>query len=210
MDKKSKRNLQKNIIVSKINKYLDELDNKIMESIGCMGYRLVNNDNISIFIQKIKSELPEEVDEAARVLAEKETIISEAQEKADNILERATADAEDMIAKAKEKAEEYVSETYIMKKATENANNIILDAQDQAKNAITYANNYVEGAFDSILKGIDYLHDETDKAKTQITERLDSMENRYAVSEETDSQYNDNALPRENEPVEDDEFSGYM
>lgn len=206
MDKIRTKNLQKSLIVSKITKDLDELDDKIRDSFNCLGYAIVKTDDISVFIQKLKTELPEELEHSAKILSDKDAIIEEAKEKGGQIVDRAIAEAEAIIEEARSKSEEMVSETYVMKKATEQAASIVAEASEQAKNAINYANNYAEGAFDSILKGIEYLRDDTSKAKKQITEKLSDIENSFTPQEEAPKF----SKKDKQTDTEDDEFSGYM
>ena len=186
MEKNSKNIMQKGgVQVSKINKYLDNVENIIDESFGVLGFNWVKQDDLIVVINKIRSELPDEISQAADVMSRKDAIVEEARNKYNDIIEDATREADRIIKRAEEESERLVGDTYVMKKANEQAEKAIKDASDIAKNSIAYANNYVENAFDSVLKGIDYLQSDTLDAKTKIIEKLQATEGRYSVAEDT-------------------------
>lgn len=191
MDRKSR--LKENVVVSKINNYIDDLDDRLNETMSVAGFGFfVKMDDLFQILIKIKKELPSEINEAERILADKENIKAQANQAAQDIVDSAERRANSIIEAAEREAERLVSETYVMKKANEEANNVIMDAQSQAKSAISYANNYVSGAFDSILKGIEYLQSDTEKAKDQVINKLSAEEGRYSVAE--DVRYSQSSL----------------
>ncbi len=200
------------VAVSKINKYIENLVALIEDAPGFLGFSLIKDDDAIVITNKIQSELPDEISTAQDIVARRDTIINEANQRADSIIAQADSRAAAIIEAAEREAERLVSDTYVMKKANQEAHDAIMDATNQAKSAIAYANNYVEGAFDSILNGIDYLKNDTMDAKHKIINQLQSSEGRYNVADDRNYQTRQELAPQGNpydDTDDDDEYVGY-
>jgi len=212
-NKKSPKSIMEKggVAVSKINKYIENLVDSIEDAPGFLGYSWIKDDDAIVIINKIQSELPDEISTAQDIVARRDTIISEANQRADSIVAQADSRAAAIIEAAEREAERLVSDTYVMKKANQEAHDAIMDATNQAKSAIAYANNYVEGAFDSILNGIEYLKNDTMDAKHKIVNQLQSSESRYNVADDRNYQPRQEPAPQGNpyDDSDDDEYVGY-
>lgn len=140
-------------------KLLEELEFVVLNAkeIPFSSKKMVDQDEVVRIIEAISSSLPNELDSAKRVVAEKEQIILDAQKQAENII----AQAKDYIAKITEESE-------LVKNAQERANEIITCANESAENmkesALVYATDvlkYVEenmeGTLDSLRKNRESL-----------------------------------------------------
>ena len=212
-NKKSPKSIMEKggVAVSKINKDIENLTALIEDAPGLLGFSFIKDDDAIVIINKIQSELPDEIATAQDIVSRRDNIVSEANQRADNIIAQADARAAAIIEAAEREAERLVSDTYVMKKANQEANDAIMDATKQAKSAIAYANNYVEGAFDSILNGIDYLKNDTMDAKHKIVNQLQSSESRYNVADDRNYQSYQEQAPQGNpyDDSDDDEYVGY-
>lgn len=136
----------------KTDKLLEDLESAILSSskVPFSDKRMVEEEEIMQILDEIKESLPLEMDEARKVVAEKEKILADAQRHADSMV----AQAKDYIAKITEESE-------MVRQAQEQANQIIGNANqssEELKNSsITYAADvlkYVEGTLEKTLESI--------------------------------------------------------
>lgn len=111
---------------------------------------LVDPEEVTRIVDAINASLPNELDNAKRVVAEKEIIIMDAQKQAENII----AQAKDYIAKITEESE-------LVRAAQERADEIVAAAQKSAddlqQSALVYATDvlkYVEGNMEGTLDAL--------------------------------------------------------
>lgn len=181
-NKLPRNSAQKGVVVSKINRLLEDLEEKITDAPGVLGFGIMKTDALIVLLNKVKVELPEEIDAANQIVQKKDALIADTEQKMQEMIDSAERRANDIVEAAQREADRLVGETYVMKKANQEANAAILDANSTAKNAIEYANNYVAGAFDSILKGIDFLQEDTMKKKDSVLSQMANEEGRYSVA----------------------------
>ncbi len=136
----------------KTDKLLENLENAILNSskVPFSDKRMVEEDELMQILDEIKESLPLEMDEAHKVVMEKEKILADAQRHADSLV----AQAKDHIAKITEESE-------MVRQAQEQANQIISNANqssEELKNSsITYAADvlkYIEGTLEKTLESI--------------------------------------------------------
>ena len=114
----------------------------------------VNLDKISDSIDRIKSEMPSQIEEAEGIVRQKDAIIKQAEvesrrirayadEEATTIRQIAEEQSNTLLNTSQEQAREMVDENEITRAAKENASSIAADAEKHASNLITEAETRV-------------------------------------------------------------------
>ncbi len=130
-------------------KLLEELENVVLnaKTIPFTTKKAVDEEEVTRLIDAINQSLPNELDNAKRIVADKERILLDAEKKADDTI----AQAKDYIARITEESE-------LVKQAQERANQIISSANASAEelrtSSVTYATDvlkYVETNMENML-----------------------------------------------------------
>ncbi len=127
------------------------------------GYRVLSEERLIEFIEKIRSSLPEEVGRAKMIAKDQERMIRVAQEKAQAIVTEATS-----------KHEELLDDHEIVQRARKTADVLLHDAEERARKVRDGADQYaaqllgelegrLSGALGSVRKGREAL---TPRAQT--------------------------------------------
>ena len=122
---------------------------------------IVNRNELGEFIEELKEAIPEEIKQYQRIIANRDAILKDAQERADDTMRNAQDKSEEIIQKANEMTANLVSEHEIMQQAYKEANQIIEEATEKAgkilDRATTEANEmkraamqYTDGSLASI------------------------------------------------------------
>lgn len=161
---------------SKIEQVIDEIEEYID---GCK-YVPFSSTNISVdkeeieeLIAELRSKTPEEIRRYQKIISNKEAILADAQQKADQI-----------IAQAQIQTNELVSEHQIMQQAYAQANEVVMIATKQAQEILDNATNeansirlYAMSYTDDKLKGIeDILINSIDTTKARAENLLSSLQ----------------------------------
>ena len=130
-------------------KLLEELENVIDSAteVPFSNKNMVDKDEIERLIDAINQSLPNELESARRIVADKERILLDAEKKADDTI----AQAKDYIARITEESE-------LVKQAQERANEVVTAANHSAEelrsSSVTYATDvlkYVETNMENML-----------------------------------------------------------
>ena len=130
-------------------KLLEELENVIDSAteVPVSNKKMVDKDEIERLIDAINQSLPNELESARRIVADKERILLDAEKKADDTI----AQAKDYIARITEESE-------LVKQAQERANEVVTAANHSAEelrsSSVTYATDvlkYVETNMENML-----------------------------------------------------------
>ena len=133
-------------------KLLEELENVINNAseVPLTNKKLVDKDEIERLIDAINQSLPNELESARRIVADKERIMLDAEKK-----------AEDTVAQAKDYIARITEESELVKQAQERANEVISSANKSADelrtSSVTYATDvlkYVETNMENVLDRI--------------------------------------------------------
>jgi len=140
-------------------KILEEFEDKVIDSpkIPLTGKVLMDEEQILMYIDKIRSILPDEISKAKGILEARE-----------NLLNKAKIEAEEILEKAKQQGEKWLSESEMIKIAEERAKEIIAKANSTAlelkQGARQYAIEVLEKlslnlntALQEITKGLEEL-----------------------------------------------------
>ena len=129
-------------------KLLEELENVIINAsdVPFTNKKMVDGEEATRLIDAINQSLPNELDNAKRIVADKERILLDAEKKADDTI----AQAKDYIARITEESE-------LVKQAQDRANQIVsaanASAEELRNSSVTYATDvlkYVETNMENI------------------------------------------------------------
>ena len=154
--------------MSKIQQIIDELEEYID---GCRFQPLsntkivVNKDELTDFLADLRQNIPDEVRKYQRIIANREAIIRDAQDKAD-----------EMIRKANEMTSTLVSEHEIMQQAFREANVVIENATNQAN---TIIDNATAEANDIRVSAIQYTDDSLGNIQNILNTAIEGMTVKY-------------------------------
>lgn len=130
-------------------KLLEELENVIINAndVPFTNKKMVDKDEVARLIDAINQSLPNELESARRIVADKERILLDAEKKADDTISQ----AKDYIARITEESE-------LVKQAQERANEVVTAANQSAEelrnSSVTYATDvlkYVETNMENML-----------------------------------------------------------
>ena len=126
---------------------LETLENVLANSatLPLTGKSLVDKDEILELINEIRLNLPEDLKKAKNILDERDSILNEAQRQAEEVL----SDADHAIGM-------YIKEHEVTKEAYKQANDIVANAQKNAREIRTGSREYAEGI---LIKVQDILKD---------------------------------------------------
>jgi vacuolar-type H+-ATPase subunit H len=137
---------------------LEKLESYVQEGTWLpAGYRILSEERLVEFIEKIRSSLPEEVGRAKIIAKDQERMIRAAQEKAQAIVSEATS-----------KHQELVEDHEIVERARKTAEVILREAEERARKVREGADQYamqllgelearLSGALGSVRKGREAL-----------------------------------------------------
>lgn len=129
-----------------IEKLLDEMETVLVEAarVPFTNKRVIEEDELARFLDEFRELLPKELEEAKRLIAERQRILDEAQKEAQNIVEQAKA---------------YVikltDESIINKQAQEQANEFVSQARKTAKDLQQDAVHYADEVFKHVLNNLE-------------------------------------------------------
>lgn len=110
---------------------------------------MVDPDEIFEILKEIRQNLPEEIKQAMWITEEKERILTEAQQEANEIRASATKEAERMRTEAQNRLQEMISEHDITRSAENLAREIEMKADQNARAISMQATTYIDDMFAS-------------------------------------------------------------
>ncbi len=141
---------------------LDKLEAYVREGTWLpAGYRVLSEERLSEFVEKIRSTLPEEVGRAKIITKDHERVLRAAHEKAQALVDEAAS-----------KHEEILDQHELVQRARRTADAILRDAQERAQKVRDGADHYaasvlgemesrLSGALGAVRKGRDTLTEPT-------------------------------------------------
>lgn len=161
---------------SKIEQVIDEIEEYI-EDCKFQPFSstniVVNKEEIEELIAELRTKTPEEIKRYQKIISNKEAILADAQQRADQI-----------IAQAQVQTNELVSEHQIMQQAYAQANEVVMIATKQAQEILDHATNeannirmYAMSYTDDKLKGLeDILINSIDTSKARYDNLINSLQ----------------------------------
>ncbi|MBP0968517.1 MAG: ATPase [Oscillospiraceae bacterium] len=129
-----------------IDKILDRMDDLISEAVSMplTGRKLIDVDKFQDLVDELRLNLPQEIKDAKAVVSDRNQIIEQAENQ-----------AEDIIQKAEVRARQMISETEIFKAAKKASNDMISAAQERSREserlALEFSENALKKAEDALL-----------------------------------------------------------
>ena len=118
---------------------------------------LISSEDALEIIDELKQELPKEIEESYNIVNQKKQILFEAEQEADNI--RNTAQNE---------VRELIDENEVMRMANNEAESILTNAQNSAKDIRIGTQEYAYSVLDSLEKKLSKLFNEVRKNKEDL------------------------------------------
>lgn len=167
---------------------------------------IVMKEEIYDILDEMKLKIPEEIKRCAKVVANKDQIIANAEERAEKI-----------IADAKRQAEMLVQESEIMRQAYLQANEMVSSAQQQAKNIFSQASTdaetitmgalrYTNDMLSEVERIMAYTYEEA-KAKNEAM--LTTLEENLKMVRENRRELTEEVVPKEQETASAEEKPVY-
>ena len=147
-------------------KLLEELENVINSAneVPFTNKKMVDKDEIERLIDAINQSLPNELESARRIVADKERIMLDAEKK-----------AEDTVAQAKERANEVISS------ANKSAEELRTSSVTYATDVLKYVETNMENVLDSLKKNRQSLIDSNSAAARQQQEQAEDNGNKKSL-----------------------------
>ena len=129
-----------------IDKILDKMDDMLSEAVAMplTGRKLLDVDKLQDLVDELRLNLPQEIKDAKAVVSDRNQIIEQAENQ-----------AEDIIQKAEVRARQMISETEVFKAAKKASNEMISTAQQRSKEserlALEFSENALKKAEDALL-----------------------------------------------------------
>src|SRR5580704_17054050 len=141
-----------------IYRVIDKLETYVRESTWLpLGMRLLNEERLIEFIEKMRSTLPEEVGRAKVIATNKDRVIREAQEKAQLIVDEATTAHSQMVDQSEIVRQARGTAEIILREAEERARKIRAGADAYAAQVLAEMEGRLSTALGSVRKGQEAL-----------------------------------------------------
>jgi hypothetical protein len=151
-----------------IYRVIDKLETYIRESTWLpLGMRLLNEERLIEFIEKMRSTLPEEVGRAKVIATNKDRVIREAQEKAQLIVDEATTAHSQMVDQSEIVRQARGTAEIILREAEERARKIRAGADAYAAQVLAEMEGRLSTALGSVRKGQEALTQQRGTAQVE-------------------------------------------
>ena len=154
---------------SKIEQVIDEIEEYLD---GCKFAPFsstnisVNKEEIEELIAELRSKTPEEIRRYQKIISNKEAILADAQQKADQIIAQAQIQTNELVSEHRIMQQAYAQANEVVMIATKQAQEILDNATNEANNirmyAMSYTDDKLKGLEDILINSID-----TTKARTE-------------------------------------------
>ena len=145
-------------LIDEIEEYIDGCKPKFMSSTEI----IVNKEEIDELLRELRMKTPDEIKRYQKIISNKEAIINDAKEKAQDLIDKATAQTNELI-----------SEHEIMQQAYAQANEVVTMASKQAQeildNATIEANNVKGAAMQYMDDMLEHLENIIDASSRQAS-----------------------------------------
>ncbi len=161
---------------SKIEQIIEEIEEYIE---GCKYQTfsstniIVNKEELEEYIAELRQKTPEEIKRYQKIISNKEAILADAQQKADQIIAQAQVETNQLISEHQIMQQAYAQANEVVMIATKQAQEILDNATNEANNIRMYAMSYT----DDKLKGIeDILSNSIETSKVRYESLINSMQ----------------------------------
>ncbi len=156
---------------------LDELIDLVTRAraVPMSASAMVNRSEVLDLLQTARDLVPDQIVRADGLLANADSVTTQAQGRASDIMERAKQDAEDTVSEAREQASRLVSQDAVTIAAKARAQRIIDDAKSQAEKLRQGADTYSDNTLLALQGKVSDIGSEIDTLAVSVQERIDIM-----------------------------------
>lgn len=163
---------------------------------------IVMKDEIYDLLDQMRLRIPDEIKRCAKVVANRDQIIANAEERAEKIIADAKLQAEALVQESEIMRQAYLQANEMVSRATQDANTIIqtvnYDAEQMKAGALAYTNDML-GEIERVLS---YTYTET---KSKVEGMLNALEQNLEIVKENRRELNEDITPEQKEaPALDD------
>ena len=161
---------------SKIEQVIDEIEEYLD---GCKYVTFsstnisVNKEEIEELIAELRSKTPEEIRRYQKIISNKEAILADAQQKADQIIAQAQIQTNELVSEHQIMQQAYAQANEVVMIATKQAQEILDNATNEANNIRLYAMSYTDDKLRSLE---DILINSIDTTKARTENLLSSLQ----------------------------------
>ncbi len=183
---------------SKIEQVIEEIEEFIEEckfAPFSSSNILVNKEEIEELIAELRHKTPEEIKRYQKIISNKEAILADAQQKADQIIAQAQIETNQLVSEHQIMQQAYAQANEVVMIATKQAQEILDNATNEANNIRMYAMSYT----DDKLKGLeDILTNSIENTRVRYDGLINSLQGYLDVVSANRAEL----FPAEPEPVE--------
>lgn len=156
-------------VIEEIEEYIDECKFQPFSTTNIV----VNKEEIEELIAELRSKTPEEIRRYQKIISNKEAILADAQQRADQILAQAQIQTNELVSEHQIMQQAYAQANEVVMIATKQAQEILDNATNEANNIRMYAMSYT----DDKLKGLeDILSNSIDTSKARYENLINSLQ----------------------------------
>ncbi len=128
---------------------------------------IVNKEEIDELLRELRSKTPEEIKRYQKIISNKEAILNDARQKAQNLIDEATAHTNELINEHEIMQQAYAQANEVVSQAAKRAEDILNKAQIEANEmkvaAVQYTDQLLAGVEDIISQSIDATSKKNDE-----------------------------------------------
>ena len=155
---------------------------------------VVMKEEIYDILDEMKLKIPEEIKRCAMVVANKDQIIANAEERAEKIIADAKRQAEMLVQESEVMRQAYLQANEMVSRASQQAESIFSQASNDAETISMGALRYTNDMLTEVERVIAYTYEEA-KAKTEAM--LATLEENLKIVQENRRELNEEVVPQE-------------
>ena len=167
---------------------------------------VVMKEEIYDILDEMKLKIPEEIKRCAKVVANKDQIIANAEERAEKIIADAKRQAEMLVQESEIMRQAYLQANEMVSRATTQANQIFREASEEAELVTNQALNYTNNLLAIVERSIAHTLEET---KTKTEDMLRTLEDNLQIVQENRRELNEDVTVQETEVATKEERTEY-
>jgi hypothetical protein len=141
-----------------IYRVIDKMEVYVREGTWVFGWRLLSEERLVEFIEKMRSTLPEEVGRAKVIASNKDRVIREAQERAQSIVDEATSAHSQLVDQSEIVRQARATADIVLREAEEKARRVRQGADAYAAQVLAELDLRLSTALGSVRKGQEALN----------------------------------------------------
>lgn len=156
-------------MIEEIEEYIDDCKFQPFSSTNIV----VNKEEIEELIAELRTKTPEEIKRYQKIISNKEAILADAQQKADQIIAQAQIETTQLVSEHQIMQQAYAQANEVVMIATKQAQEILDNATNEANSIRLYAMSYTDDKLKSLE---DILTNSIDTSKARYDSLLNSLQ----------------------------------